>query len=105
MSDASTPNFSFNHLILFSRYSCAWGNLPGTIRALRTKVTAIGTSSHVVLFDETAYSLRCGWRIDPCQRAFILVPVSDAIPLHVMWPSTPAGRRHLAERCRTAHVA
>src|SRR5215469_5819604 len=24
------------------------------------------------------------------------LPASDAIPLHVMWPSTPAGRRHLA---------
>src|SRR5262249_25708705 len=48
MSDASTPNFSFNHLILFSRYSCAWGNLPGTIRALRTKVTDIGTPSYWV---------------------------------------------------------
>src|SRR5437764_68178 len=32
------------------------------------------------------------------------LPGSDAIPLHVMWPSTPAGRQHLAfleERCRT----
>src|SRR6516225_8013007 len=47
-SDASTPNFSFNHLILFSRYSCAWGNLPGTIRALRTKVTDIGSPSYCV---------------------------------------------------------
>ncbi len=24
------------------------------------------------------------------------LPASDAIPLHVMWPSTPAGRQHLA---------
>src|SRR6266436_871684 len=24
------------------------------------------------------------------------LPGSDAIPLHVMWPLTPAGRRHLA---------
>ena len=32
------------------------------------------------------------------------LPASDAILLHVMWPWTPAGRRHLAfveERCRT----
>src|SRR5207342_1734226 len=29
------------------------------------------------------------------------IPGSDAIPLHVMWPSTPAGRQHLAWRCRT----
>ena len=29
------------------------------------------------------------------------LPASDAIPLHVMWPSTPAGRQHLAWRCRT----
>ena len=29
------------------------------------------------------------------------LPASDAIPLHVMWPSTPAGRQHLALRCRT----
>src|SRR5207249_5123793 len=29
------------------------------------------------------------------------LPGSDAIPLHVMWPSTPAGRQHLAWRCRT----
>src|SRR6516164_3247057 len=68
-SDASTPNFSFNHLILFSRYSCAWGNLPGTIRALRTNVTAIGTSSHVVLFDKCVNSLCGGKRIDLCQKA------------------------------------
>jgi hypothetical protein len=26
---------------------------------------------------------------------------SDTILLHVMWPSTPAGRQHLAQRCRT----
>ena len=24
------------------------------------------------------------------------LPASDAIPLRVMWPSTPAGRQHLA---------
>src|SRR6266540_1842715 len=29
------------------------------------------------------------------------LPASVAIPLHVMWPSTPAGRQHLAWRCRT----
>src|ERR1700730_10891011 len=29
------------------------------------------------------------------------LPASDAILLHVMWPSTPAGRQHLASRCRT----
>src|SRR6476661_5407328 len=29
------------------------------------------------------------------------LPGSDAIPLHVMWPLTPAGRQHLACRCRT----
>src|SRR5262245_35069980 len=29
------------------------------------------------------------------------LPASDAIPLHVMWPSTPAERQHLAWRCRT----
>ena len=32
------------------------------------------------------------------------LPASDAIRLHVMWPLTPTGRRHLAfveERCRT----
>src|SRR5215470_15560313 len=29
------------------------------------------------------------------------LPGSDTIPLHVMWPLTPAGRQHLAERCRT----
>src|SRR5262249_871480 len=29
------------------------------------------------------------------------LPGSDAIPLHVMWPLTPAGRQHLAWRCRT----
>jgi hypothetical protein len=29
------------------------------------------------------------------------LPGSDTIPLHVMWPSTPAGRQHLAKRCRT----
>src|SRR6202043_3013631 len=29
------------------------------------------------------------------------LPASDAILLHVMWPSTPAGRQHLAWRCRT----
>src|SRR5215467_3453634 len=29
------------------------------------------------------------------------LPASDAIPLHVMWPSTPAGRQHLAWRCCT----
>src|SRR5713226_3854378 len=29
------------------------------------------------------------------------LPASDAILLHVMWPSTPAGRQHLALRCRT----
>src|SRR5215469_14861029 len=29
------------------------------------------------------------------------LPASDAILLHVMWPSTPAGRQHLAKRCRT----
>jgi hypothetical protein len=29
------------------------------------------------------------------------IPGSDTIPLHVMWPSTPAGRQHLAWRCRT----
>src|SRR5919197_6651716 len=32
------------------------------------------------------------------------LPGSDAIPLHVMWPLTPAGRQHLASldgRCRT----
>src|SRR6516165_1235136 len=28
-------------------------------------------------------------------------PGSDAIPSHVMWPLTPAGRQHLAWRCRT----
>src|SRR5580693_5864118 len=27
------------------------------------------------------------------------LPASDAILLHVMWPSTPAGRQHLASRC------
>src|SRR5262249_560902 len=35
-------------------------------------------------------------------RRFIgLARRQDAIPLHVMWPSTPAGRQHLAWRCRT----
>src|SRR6516164_6962523 len=29
------------------------------------------------------------------------LPGSDTIPLHVMWPWTPAGRQHLAKRCRT----
>ena len=29
------------------------------------------------------------------------LPGSDAILLHVMWPLTPAGRQHLACRCRT----
>ena len=29
------------------------------------------------------------------------LPASDAIRLHVMWPWTPAGRQHLAKRCRT----
>ena len=29
------------------------------------------------------------------------LPASDAILSHVMWPWTPAGRRHLALRCRT----
>jgi hypothetical protein len=29
------------------------------------------------------------------------LPASDAILLHVMWPQTPAGRQHLAWRCRT----
>src|SRR5262245_49481988 len=29
------------------------------------------------------------------------LPGSGAIPLHVMWPLTPAGRQHLAWRCRT----
>src|SRR5438105_9276306 len=29
------------------------------------------------------------------------LPGSDTILLHVMWPYTPAGRQHLAWRCRT----
>src|SRR5215471_14540716 len=29
------------------------------------------------------------------------LPGSDTIPLHVIWPLTPAGRQHLAWRCRT----
>src|SRR5216683_7092060 len=29
------------------------------------------------------------------------LPASDTILLHVMWPWTPAGRQHLAWRCRT----
>ena len=29
------------------------------------------------------------------------LPGSGTIPLHVMWPLTPAGRRHLAYRCLT----
>src|SRR3974390_2124378 len=97
MSDASTPNFSFNHLILFSRYSCAWGNLPGTIRALRTKVTAIGTSSHVVLSTQQHIHCVVGSALThvkehlnevsyPQLAKLRPIPVSDAILLHVMWP-------------------
>jgi branched-chain amino acid transport system substrate-binding protein len=33
------------------------------------------------------------------------LPASDAIPLHVMWPSTPAGRQHLAIDAETFLVS
>src|SRR5262249_11936188 len=40
---------------------------------------------------------RCGPSLSPDADGQTRdLPASDAIPLHVMWPSTPAGRQHLA---------
>jgi hypothetical protein len=45
-------------------------------------------------------SSRCG-PAAVAERSIARSPGSDAIPLHVMWPTTPAGSQHLAWRCRT----
>ena len=78
------------------------GMVPLSARGLppeRNNITPRASGLHVREDEDVGAALQLQWplRINPSRD----LPGSDTIPLHVMRALTPAGRQHLAERCRT----
>jgi hypothetical protein len=74
---------------LCSPASLLWRGPTSRVRASSAMAPRLPDANH-----------RTRYPLDADGRARDL-PASDAILLHMMWPSTPAGRQRLAWRCRT----
>jgi len=72
--------------------SVAWPLATGVAKAYTTIAWGVGLSHERsdIAEAESLYSLE-GNMCSTAMRGADALPASDAIPLHVMWPSTPAG--------------